>query len=180
VSDKLPTREQALELLVQKGCKANVVKHCIAVAKLAVETAENLNKKGRFIDIELVEIGALLHDIGRSKTHSVNHAMEGAKIAQAIGLPEPLVKIIERHVGGGITHEEAKWLGWPSNAGYTPVTLEEKVVSYADKLIDGNRRVPVELTIEQFRNKGLSEAAERIVKLHDEIAVLIGDCTRPS
>jgi hypothetical protein len=50
-------------------------------------------------------------------------------------------------------------------------------VSYADKLIDGSRRVPVELTVEQFRKKGLPEAAERVRKLHDEMAVLLGDCS---
>jgi uncharacterized protein len=90
-------------------------------------------------------------------------------------LPKPVINIIRRHVGGGITFEEAKWLGWPSSEGYIPLTLEEKVVSYADKLIDGGQRVPVELTVEQFRRMGFSEAAERVVKLHDEITALIGD-----
>jgi len=177
VSDKLPSREQALQLLAENGCQANVIEHCIAVAQLAIETAEILKKKGLTIDLKFVEIGALLHDIGRSKTHSVDHAITGAKIAQAIGLPKPIVNIIKRHVGGGITLEEAKRLGWPNDNEYSPITLEEKVVSYADKLIDHGQRVPIELTIEQFRIKGLSEAAERIVKLHKEIIALIGDCT---
>jgi len=51
------------------------------------------------------------------------------------------------------------------------------VVSYADKLIDGGHRVSLELTLEQFRKIGLSEAAERVAKLYDEITSLIGDCT---
>lgn len=176
MSDKLPSREQALQLLADYGCAANVVKHCVAVSELAVETAEALKKKGVAVDVKLVEIGALLHDIGRSRTHSVDHAVEGAKIAESIGLPKPVVNVIERHVGGGVTPNEAEWLGWPTDDSYVPVALEEKVVSYADKLIDGSRRVPVELTMEQFRKKGLPEAAERVRKLHDEIAVLLGDC----
>jgi uncharacterized protein len=176
VSDKLPSREHALQLLTQNGCPANVVKHCVAVSALAVETAETLKQKGFSVNVELVEIGALLHDIGRSKTHNVNHGVEGAKIAETLGLPQPIVNIIKRHVGGGITPSEAKWLGWPRSNGYVPVTLEEKVVSYADKLIDGSRRVPIEVTIEQFREKGLLEAAERVRKLHDEMAALMGNC----
>ena len=175
MSDKLPSREQALQLLIENGCSANVVKHCVVVSELAVETAEALKKKDLPVDVELVEIGALLHDIGRSRTHSIDHAVEGVKIGEKIGLPKPVVNIIKRHVGGGITPSEAEWLGWP-NDGYVPVTLEEKLVCYADKLIEGSRRVSVELTIEQFREKGLPEAAERVRKLHDEIAALIGDC----
>lgn len=176
MSDRLPSREQAIQLLTENGCEANVVKHCVAVAELAVEISQVLKKKGLSVNIELVELGALLHDIGRSKTHSVNHAIEGVKIAEKIGLPKSIVNIIKRHVGGGITLEEAKWLGWPTSDGYVPVSLEEKVVSYADKLIDEGRRVHIELTIEQLRKIGLSEAAERVVKLDEEMNSLIGDC----
>jgi uncharacterized protein len=150
--------------------------HCLAVARIALETAEALKKKGLKVDVKLVEISALLHDVGRSKTHSVNHAVEGAKIAESAGLPEPVVSIIKRHVGGGITAIDAKALGWSSNDSYMPVTLEEKVVSFADKLIEGTRRVPVELAIEQLSREGFPEAAKRVRRLHDEIAALVGDC----
>ncbi len=176
MSNKLPSRKQALQLLSESGCQANVTKHCIAVAKLAVETGETIKKKGLPIDLELVEIGALLHDIGRSRTHGIDHVIEGAKIAEENGLPKPIVNIIERHVGGGVTLEEAKELGWPNRDGYIPMTLEEKVVSYADKLIDSGHRIPVELTIKQFREMGLLEAAERVSKLHEEITTLASDC----
>jgi uncharacterized protein len=176
VSDKLPTREQALQLLIENGCSGKVVNHCLAVSKLSVETAETLKKNGYTVDIGLVEIGGLLHDIGRSKTHSVNHAIEGAKIAEAAGLPNPIISIIKRHVGGGITANEAKAFGWPTEDTYIPVTLEEKTVSYADKLIEKAKRVPVDLTVEQLVRAGKPEAAKRVQKLHDEISALIGDC----
>ena len=176
MSEKLPSREQALQLLYENGCSIRVVNHCRTVAKLALETAEALKKKGLNVDLELVEAGALLHDIGRSKTHSVNHAIEGAEIAGKAGLPKPVVSIIKRHIGGGITANEAKALGWPNDDIYVPETLEEKIVSYADKLIENGKRVPVDRAIEQLYRESKPEAAERVRKLHEEIAALVGDC----
>jgi len=175
VSETLPSRERALQLLVENGCSIKVVNHCQAVARLALETATTLKKRGFKIDLGLVETGALLHDIGRSRTHSVDHAIKGAEIAEQSGLPKPVVSIIKRHVGGGITANEAKALGWPSGDFYVPSTLEEKVVSYADKLIEKGKRVPVELAIEQLYRESKPEAAERVRKLHEEITVLLGD-----
>ena len=98
--------------------------------------------------MNLVEVGALLHDIGRSKTHAIDHGVVGSKIAESEGLPESIVRIIRRHVGGGITAEEAEAFGWPKDV-YMPETLEEKIVSYADKLIDKSKRVPIEVEIEE-------------------------------
>ena len=176
MSKTLPSRERALKLLIENGCSISVVNHCQAVARLALETAEILNKKGLKVDLGLVEIGALLHDIGRSRTHTVDHAIKGAEIARQSGLPNGLVSIIKRHVGGGITSNEARALGWPPDDVYTPLTLEEKVVSYADKLIEKGKRVPVELAIDQLCRESKPEAAKRVRKLHQEIAALLSDC----
>ncbi len=176
MSDELPSREQALKLLYETGCPRKVVNHCLAVAELASETTKALRKKGYDVDLELVEIGALLHDIGRSKTHSVDHAIEGVKIAEFAGLPKKVVDIIKRHVGAGITSDEAIALGWPVGESYVPLTMEEKVVSFADKLVQGSKRVSVEPTINQLFKDGKPDAAKRVRALHDEIASLIGDC----
>lgn len=175
MSDKLPSRDQALQFLRESGCPRNVVKHCEAVADLAIEIAECCHERGLDVDVELVQIGALLHDIGRSKTHSVHHAIFGARIAKSLGVPEPVLAIIKRHVGGGITAREAKKLRWPKDT-YVPQTLEEKIVSYADKLIEGSHRVPIEKTIEHFSQELPPSAVERIRRLHEEMIALIGDC----
>lgn len=175
MSERLPTKEQALQLLREVGCQDNVIKHCEAVTELALEIAKNCKGKGLNVNMQLVEVGALLHDIGRAKTHSVHHAIEGAQIAESLGLPLPIVSIIKRHVGGGITPEEAEKLGWPKD-DYTPKTLEEKIVAYADKLIEGSKRVPIEVTLERFSKELPHEAVERVKKLHEEITRIIGDC----
>jgi uncharacterized protein len=175
VSERLPSREQTLQFLRESGCRQNVVRHVEAVSNLACEIAQACREKGYHVDLKLVETGALLHDIGRSKTHTVHHAVVGAEIARSLGLPKPVISIIEKHVGGGITTREAKKLGWPRGV-YIPQTLEEKIVSYADKLIDGSRRVPIGKTIQRLSQNLPSGAAERIWKLHEEMLVLVGDC----
>ncbi len=175
MSKRLPTRKEALSSLVDAGCLPGVVRHAEAVAALAVKIAEACRKKGLEVDIQLVEIGALLHDIGRSETHSVNHVIAGVKIAKAFGLPNSIISIIERHVGGGISKDEAKRLGWPAK-DYIPLSLEEKIVTYADKLIEGSRRVPIGQVIEKFSKFNVPRSSIiRMRRLHEEFSPLLRD-----
>ena len=176
MNEELPSSEAALKLLSEGGCSKRVVKHCKAVSALAVKFARACKKKGLTVDVNLVEVGALLHDIGRSKTHDVTHAVVGVEIAKSLNLPESIVSIIECHIGGGISADEAEKLGLPVK-DYSPVTLEEKLVAYADKLIEGSHVVPIERTLEQFsRTLGDGHPAiDRIIRLHEELFPLIGD-----
>lgn len=175
MSEGLPSREEALQFLRQSGCQRSVINHCEAVAELALEIATLFKERGVDVDMALVEIGALLHDIGRSKTHSVHHAVCGAEIAKSLGLPESVIAIIKRHVGGGIVPKEAKRLGWPKDI-YVPQTVEEKIVCYADKLVEGTRRVSIDKTIKRFSKELPVSAVERIRRLRMEMMDLIGDC----
>jgi uncharacterized protein len=175
VSEQLPTREQALRFLRQSGCPENVIRHVEAVSDLAVEIAEAVRNRGHPVNVRLVEIGALLHDIGRGKTHTVHHAVVGAEIAESFGVPEQVISIIKRHVGGGISARDARKLGWPRDV-YVPQTIEEKIVCYADKLIEGSGHVPIEKTIEKLSSDLPPAAVERLWKLHEEMLSLVGDC----
>jgi uncharacterized protein len=171
VSRRLPSEETALRLVVQAGCSEKVVEHCKAVAVFAVEIAEACRRKGLEVDVDLVRIGALLHDVGRARTHSVGHAVVGAGIARELNMPDRVVSIIERHVGSGITESEAKRLGWPVKS-YVPESLEERIVAYADKLIEGSIRVPVEVAVERFRrDRNMPRASvERLKQWHEELS----------
>ena len=177
MNSSLPTREQAIELLQRNHCSPQVISHCQTVAKIALEIGMLLKEKGVAIDLHLVLFGALLHDIGRSKTNGVNHGVAGAEIAEKENLSEAVATIIRKHVGGGFTAQEAIKLGWPPG-DYMPSTLEEKVVSYADKLADNSkgRKAPIEDEVKRLKAAGHNEAAERVWKLHLEITGLLGDC----
>jgi uncharacterized protein len=173
VSNRLPSREQAIQLLRENQCPDKVIFHCQAVAKLALQIASELQHKGFKVDLNLVEAGALLHDLGRSKTHTVDHAIIGVELAQKAGLPQAVLNIIKRHVGAGISPQEAEWLGWPKD-NYIPETLEEKIVCYADKLMDGTRKTPIEVELQRLAGDEKSDAAERVRRLHDEIVGMLG------
>jgi uncharacterized protein len=174
VTATLPSREQAINLLQKNNCPPKVINHCIAVTDFAIQIARKLQDRGYVIDLGLVEAGGLLHDLGRSKTHAVDHSLVGAQIAETLRLPQAVINIIKRHVGAGITEEEAEWLGWPKD-NYIPQTIEEKVVCYADKRIDHDKVIPIQVEIEQLQRGGFGEAAERVRRLHDEITQLLGE-----
>ncbi len=155
-------------------CDRKIFEHCKEVAKLALEIAEKMSKNGIIVDKKTVIFGALLHDIGRCKTHGIDHGIEGAEIARKLGINEKIAKIIERHIGAGIDRSEAKKLGLPEK-DYIPKNLEEKIVAYADKLIYGVRRITFEEALNRFK-RILGEnhsSVKRLLELHNEIENLI-------
>jgi len=172
----LPTRAEAIEILGKAGCSKRVIEHCRYVARFSVKVTKALQKKGENVDVQLVEIGGLLHDIGRSKTHTVDHGFIGSQIARSLNLPQSVVKIIERHVGGGVPKDEAKQLGWPPR-DYLPRTWEERIVCYADKRVEGLRIMPIEQALEKYvaRLGRNHPAIDRIKKLHEEIVAMVGE-----
>jgi uncharacterized protein len=102
------------------------------------------------IDRDLIRLGGLFHDIGRARTHGIEHAIAGVEIGRSMGFPEPLLCIIERHIGAGITAPEARRLGLPEK-DYLPLTPEEKIVSYADNLTKGSSPMSITDAVERFR-----------------------------
>ena len=64
---KTITKEQAYDFLKEYGTPAHVIRHCEAVADVAVRVAERLNQRGFHLDVELIETSALLHDMARTE-----------------------------------------------------------------------------------------------------------------
>lgn len=173
----LPTVSEALQLLKDANCASHVLRHCRAVATVAVRIAREISVRGYDVDIDLVQAGALLHDLGRGATHSIDHGVAGVIIAQSFGLAPSLIRIIECHIGSGITSNEARCLKLPIK-DYLPKSLEEKIVTYADKLIVGAREVDYEAAFHKFQQElgGFlgSTAIARFQQLHTELSRLRG------
>lgn len=165
--------EEAVRILRRAGCAENVIKHCLAVRDVALLLAKRIRENGHKVDLELVELGALFHDIGRSKTHGISHGVVGGEILRGLGL-ERLAPFAENHIGGGIPAEEARELGLPPK-DYFPGSLEEKIVAYADKLVEGERVIRFEEALESFKRRLGSghPAIERLLRLHREISGLL-------
>jgi len=126
-------------LLTREGCSPKVIAHCRAVNAIAMEYVH----EGMPADPDLVLAGSMLHDIGRSRTHSIGHAQAGAAICRELGLPEAVARIVECHTGAGLTADECTLLDLlPIDC--VPVTIEEKVVTNADNLAGGKRRISIE------------------------------------
>ncbi len=89
------------QLLVRAGCGRSVIAHARAVTNLALRFTGN-----PVVNRDLVLAGAMLHDIGRGKTHGIDHAQRGAALARSYDLDERIVSIIERHIGAGLTADE--------------------------------------------------------------------------
>ena len=163
------TQAEAIKLLVEAGCSPDVVEHCKEVASLAVEITEKIKAAGHEVNPELVRIGALLHDFGRCETHKISHAVEGFKLAKSRGLDPEISEIIKRHIGAGISREEAKKLGLPED-DYFPHSLEEKIVAHADNLVKGTKRITIDERITLMRKKEVSEnVIKRVKELAEEI-----------
>ncbi len=168
----VPTRAQALKIMEKAGCDPKVIRHCKAVAELAARIAKKMEGQGVKIDEELVQAGALLHDLGRSKSHGIDHAIVGAGLARELGLDPKVAMIIERHIGAGIPAGEAVKLGLPEK-DYIPETIEEKIVTHADNMCNFKRH-KVDVSIEKLEKKGQMGAADRMRKLHKELSDIAG------
>ncbi len=157
------------ELHVPEGVTA----HARKVAGLAHSIGLTLRGRGHPVDLGLVEAGALLHDVGRSRTHGLDHAGVGAALLRERGVPEAVCLIVERHTGGGIDAQEARRLGLPVR-DYTPETLEERIVCHADNLVDGSRRQKVQEELAHLRSRGLAPVADKIERLHRTLSAMAG------
>ena len=107
-------------------CNSHSIEHISRVYNLCMEIA----KSEKNVDYEVLEIAALLHDIGREKenkdtTGVVDHAIEGAKMAQDILAKLNFSKINE------VQH---CILAHRKRTDVIPQTIEAKILFDADKI----------------------------------------------
>jgi len=103
--------------------------HSLVVKDIALEIAENVEKKyGTKVNKKLIEIGALVHDIGCYTCignnfcfdkNYITHGEIGYKILLENKYPINVARFSLVHIGVGI-------------GNMIPVTLEEEIVAYSD------------------------------------------------
>ncbi|MGQ9369446.1 DVU_1551 family NTP transferase [Azospirillum sp. ST 5-10] len=120
-----PGDEECEAMLAAAGAAEPVRRHGRAVAALAEALARRLGAAGVALDVDRLRAAALLHDIAKG---SPRHAEAGAALVAGFGFPE-VAAVIARHME---LPAEVRCLD------------EGAVLFLADKLIQGERRVPLE------------------------------------
>ena len=154
---KIPTKEECLILLNKNKTPSKVIKHSIAVCKVAEKIAEKLIAKGIKINKRLVIAAALLHDIERAKE---NHVVKGAKLLKSMGFSE-VSEVVKRHSLHKLQQKNRQPSAW-----------EERIVFYADKRVMGNKIVSLKKrfdALEKRYNVDLSKELDFTKKIEKEL-----------
>jgi len=168
----LPNRNQSIEILKKNtfGNFDGILKHSLAVEKLALHIASQIK-----CNIDIVSIGAILHDIGRYKfppksDNAILHAVEGAKILHKLNIDKRVVEITKNHIGAGITVDDIKKQNLPlPKVDYIPKTIEEKIVAYADNCVKYDEILTIKYPIKRFSKSLGANYAKRVILLHNEL-----------
>jgi uncharacterized protein len=136
-----------------------LVKHSEQVKNKALEIASKHPELN--LDIQFVAEAAMLHDIGIFKCNAprihchgsheyIEHGYLGADILREEGFPHHAL-VCERHTGVGLSLEVILKNKLPlPNRNMLPVTMEEKLVCYADKFFS-KTQLDEEHSIERIR-----------------------------
>jgi len=177
----LPSLDEMNKLHKKYAPTANALesvwKHCHIVRHISLQIADNYYPVNR----ELLEAGALLHDIGVYKLYNngvletsryITHGLLGYELLREEGFDEALCRFALLHTGVGITREDVEKQNLPLPVrDYIAETDEEKIVMYADKF--HSKKTPptfnsVEKYSEFLKSKFGDGKAEQFRKLVDE------------
>lgn len=152
--------------------------HSECVTRKAVSCAR---ASGLDIDTDFVFEAAMLHDIGVVMCDApsimcfgslpyICHGIAGKEILENAGLPRHAL-VCERHTGAGITAEDILRQNLPlPPRDMLPISLEEKVICYADKFFsksgDISREKKLEKVMAQMQSHG-EESLKRFLALHE-------------
>jgi putative hydrolase of the HAD superfamily len=136
----LPDYPTCLGWLEERGTPFNILAHVQLVAAAAYLLAVWLTEKGAAVDPVLAHRGGLLHDLGkidsvrldRERGAQGDHAAQAREMLLARG-QLALAEIADRHM---ITADPA--------SPRLPRTWEEKLVHFADKLVEGSQVVSLQ------------------------------------
>ena len=160
-----------------------LVKHSMQVAMLTRQLCHSYQERGGKIDAEFAFEAAMLHDIGICHTYApgiyccgkqpyIRHGIIGREMLEQKGLPKHAL-VCERHTGSGISAEDivAQHLDLPMR-DMLPVSIEEKVVCYADKFYSKSLICECK-TVDRVR-QSLSKFGEGTISRFNRLVDLFG------
>jgi len=125
-------------VLLKKYLKDDVkrIRHCEGVAKIAYDTAKKIKAKHPHLPIhpEKVQIAGLLHDIGYAREGG-HHELHSVDILREEHLPEIAEIVLHSYV------YELHLLEGIDDKKHLPMTLENKIVIFADLVCDHNHEI---------------------------------------
>lgn len=161
-----------------------LLKHSKQVAELALQLAERLVDAHTPVDLDFVVEAAMLHDIGILHTNApgihcygsepyICHGVLGRAMLDEIGLFRHAL-VCERHTGAGLARQEIIDRNLPlPHRDLLPLSIEEKIVCYADKFYSKSHPERVR-TLDVARGK-LEKYGLDTLKRFDEMAALFGE-----
>lgn len=163
---------EAINILETNNCSKEVINHSLEVSKQALYITNKYLINNQNVNSYIVEIGSLLHDLGKCTSYGIDHAIIGSKIAKKYNIEKPIINVIKKHIGSGIDIEEAKKYNLPED-NYMPITNEEKIVAYADNLINGTIKISFDKRIKILKEKNIysNKIYNRYIELHNEIKI---------
>ncbi len=151
-------------------------------ALVAIKALDCAQRKGIEADTDFLTEAGLLHDIGIKECDApgilctgtepyIRHGIIGREMLDKLGLPSHAL-VCERHTGSGLTTSDIEHQHLPLPLReMVPVTLEERLICYADKFYSksGNYREekPFERVAKSMARHG-EDALNRFMKLHAE------------
>jgi uncharacterized protein len=175
------SRDEATALLAEYGGSATWTRHCLAVAEAAVGIGLAL-KPYRSVDLDSLWSVALLHDIGRYKSHDpIAHGVEGYLLLTQLG-HHGAAFVCASHILFGLDASEAADVGLPAQ-DFIARTDEERVVPLADYLVEGERATTLDHRFSSLRQRNagnayfvsrLPRAYEAANSFSQELAATIG------
>lgn len=165
---QLPGVDQARLWLLQQHATASLLVHVEMVAALSYQIAVWLRNCGVVVNPLLAHRGGLLHDLCKISARGANilHGDLAADWLQARGETE-LAGIAATHMLFNLLEE-----------GKRPQTWEEKIVYYADKLVENGQVVPFSKRMDGLRQRYRMEE-QRVDQLAEAIPVLERELTAP-
>ncbi len=150
-------------------------------AKVRDKALECIRRRDLQVDTDFVVSAAMLHDIGIFRCDApdiyccgtlpyICHGIEGRKILEAEGLPQHAL-VCERHTGSGLSREDIIRQNLPlPHHDMLPVSLEEKLICYADKFFSKSGDIREEKSLDRVirsMERHGEDTLHRFLQLHE-------------